>query len=959
MVGLSAISSLALLGIFSAGFVRSSSHEHHRCPAPRAPENGLSFIFDGGRIVRYRCLPGNVIHGHGHATCINNRWNRPTPRCLPKHGHHMSQRRGAVSFEQGHSDHASRHLFSWDHGYAGNDTSSSRETDSRGDKLPLINGQWRNHGTVISLVEPQVGSERRGLKVSELGRDMIEEELDIAELRHRQEQDSKERRDHKKHPGGRWSEDTAEDSHGDYKGNELAPLGSQEVGDSRENGASVATSHSGSPLNTPSSRRHYTWENPHSGSTRYYSSRTASSGKSSESFSDRMSSREQQESREIGGSQEVFTTSAPVLSTSSWRGRPDETREAIRRPSDITDYWKRRTGGYGGYRYGGTEDSSEKRKFQEARRRPVSQAFRRSYLTSDDDYEDYTDDDDDDDRSYSRVDTPPRRIKGDSEVLPTSSPLDYFGRPVQVLTGEKAHQQEELLRRQYEMAQKRRKPLIEEARGRPTEVVPPIHFDHGQKGDEEVVTSRPFDYFGRPVQVLRGEKAAQAEALLRKQYEEVQRKIREREKIQEARKRPDEFVPGRKPLFPEEPPRVKFEEDPRVKGDPEQVTSRPTDYFNRPVQVLTGDKAGQAEALLRKQYEMYLEEQKKRPKQEEAIGRPVEFERQPSFTHGLPSKGISQIKTNYEEAVGRPEDFVRKPVEDATSPPLDYFGRPVQVLTGEKAGQQTELLRLQYKEAEAKRRKFEEARGRATEEVFGRPHQHARRHRHGDTASDVDISSSDYGVPGNVRLSREDMELMSKLSPDMRASYIRDITKARRKEETAPEQAGAFLERYRKTWESRLQESTKAKDHRSKQGYEDDDYQSDEEYQDDEPQDDIPVTTASSEDTSSDIADQYAKTSTSKPKATFDQSCLQDKELGRTFLRAPKIDHGMVVKYERQALSKPPHTQYVLARYRCLRRYELLYEKSDALYCRQREWVGERPVCVKKSIYEDRRKRKK
>lgn len=909
-----------------------------------------------------------MLKGHAHSTCINSHWSRPAPHCLPKHG----SRRGAVSSEHDrtHPHHysGSRHHPRWDHELRENGT----DGNARIGKLPLINGQWPQQGGAI--VNPHTSFERRGFKVSQLGRDMIEEELGIAELRHRQEQDvlsSSERGLYKGHRGATSKEGSVEAVDGDGReSNEVLSLGGSGNQASGEETHAVATSHTSG---AGDSRRYYTWRSAESGSPRYYASRTASSGKSSESSAERTPSRDTAD-----GSSEITTSTAPTVSTSSWFERPTGTREAVRRPSDITDYWRRRSGDYGVYRPQSRPDSSERSTFQEVRRRPVSASFKRSYLQTDDDYDDDDDDEDDDayDRprvKFSRGDTRPEVVKGDREVfvrpsheLPTSSPVDYFGRPVQVLSGEKAHQQEELLRRQYEMAQRRRrKPVEEEAVGRPEEKVT-VEFDGKKKGDREVVTSRPFDYFGRPVQVLSGDKAAQAEALLRRQYEDFQRKLREREKVEEARKRPEEVV-HRKPLLPEEPekkpPTVTFDRDwPKVKGDRE-VTSRPTDYFGRPVQVLTGEKAGQAEEMLRRQYEQYLEQKNKRQKVEEAVGRPVEFERQPSFTHGLPSKGVSQIRNNYEEAVGRPpSEVVRKPLEDATSPPRDYFGRPVQVLTGEKAGQQTELLRLQYEEAEARRRKLEEARRRPTEEVFGRPSAHNRRHHHGDTGrEDHGVSVADYGLSGNVRLSREDIELMNKLSPDVRANFLRDLIKARTKEETAPERANAFLSRYENTWRSRVQATTakpKSRQPSGERDYDDDDLDDDDDdyYQGDEAQDDVPLTTVSTEDTSSEY-DDVEKPQETSAKATYDQSCLQDNDIGRSFVRAPRIDYGYVIKYERKTLTRPPYTHYVLARYKCIRRYELLYTKSDALYCRQREWVGERPVCVKPDKREHKKKR--
>ncbi|KAH8040842.1 hypothetical protein HPB51_013012 [Rhipicephalus microplus] len=108
----------------------------------------------------------------------------------------------------------------------------------------------------------------------------------------------------------------------------------------------------------------------------------------------------------------------------------------------------------------------------------------------------------------------------------------------------------------------------------------------------------------------------------------------------------------------------------------------------------------------------------------------------------------------------------------------------------------------------------------------------------------------------------------------------------------------------------------------------------------------LEITTASTEDTSSDTSTE------SSAKATYDQSCLQDRKLGRPFLSAPKVKHAYVYKYERKVLGKPAQSHYVLARYKCLLGYSLKYAKASALYCRQRQWIGEHPTCVRSSTTE-------
>ncbi|KAL1434842.1 hypothetical protein MTO96_001731 [Rhipicephalus appendiculatus] len=740
----------ALLGAAVHASPSSGRDEDLGCPAPRSPENGLSFIFNRGRLVRYRCHPGFTLRGHGQAVCHHNTWNRPAPLCLAKN----ATRRGGAKLPHPVEDkHGERQPFEW---------------DSSTDRLPPVDGKL--------IGDQPMRRMHNGVRDS-------------------------------------WDRDDSSTA------NEV-PAAEQ-----------VLSRHS---VHSAGSSQHLKKGHHHSVS-----------------------------SAEHGDREESVGLPAP--------------REALRKQSDIPRYWRSH--------HGAEALSSDKN--ETTAHKTVSRTFKRSYLHSDDDYdlEDEDDDDDDDDntqptrrgdispydedeehgRNSPRTVTFERGPKGDREPYDQSpgasrsSPVDYFGRPVQVLTGEKAHQQDALLRRQYEMAEQHRRAKLEEFRAREeVRFEPPPPPPPGNAP----VTSRPIDYFGRPVQVHTGEKAAQAEALLKRQYEMVQQRMQDNQ-LQEARKRPDTDY------FP----RQGVSEDERYRGDREPlpgVTSRPVDYFGRPVQVLTGAKAAQAEAMLRRQYEEY---------------------------QARLSSSSRPSEPDYAE--GRPVEFNRRPVQPASSPPFDHFGRPVQVLTGEKAGQQTELLRQQYDMAQRGASAFQEARGRPIEE-------HRHRHQHGE-----------QGTSGALRLSREDLELMSRLSPQLRASFVRDLRQARIKEETDPERANRFLSRYRSQAASAADEMLA-----------------------DQP---VEITTASTEDTSSDTSTE------SSAKATYDQSCLQDRKRGRSFLSAPKVKHAYVYKYERKVLGKPAQSHYVLARYKCLLGYTLKYAKASALYCRQRQWIGEHPTCVRSS----------
>ncbi|GBM81449.1 hypothetical protein AVEN_46263-1, partial [Araneus ventricosus] len=61
----------------------ASSWNNLNCPAPRAPDNGLSFIFRNGELVHFRCHPGYQMRGTPVAYCVNNVWTNSAPECIP------------------------------------------------------------------------------------------------------------------------------------------------------------------------------------------------------------------------------------------------------------------------------------------------------------------------------------------------------------------------------------------------------------------------------------------------------------------------------------------------------------------------------------------------------------------------------------------------------------------------------------------------------------------------------------------------------------------------------------------------------------------------------------------------------------------------------------------------------------------------------------------------------------
>uniref|UniRef100_A0A182NIS0 Sushi domain-containing protein n=1 Tax=Anopheles dirus TaxID=7168 RepID=A0A182NIS0_9DIPT len=72
--------------------------------------------------------------------------------------------------------------------------------------------------------------------------------------------------------------------------------------------------------------------------------------------------------------------------------------------------------------------------------------------------------------------------------------------------------------------------------------------------------------------------------------------------------------------------------------------------------------------------------------------------------------------------------------------------------------------------------------------------------------------------------------------------------------------------------------------------------------------------------------------------ARLDLSCM-----AHGLIRAPEIDNGYVVKYNRR---KKNGNIFLVAHYECDDYYELQPPEHDRLYCSGRKWVGKRPECI-------------
>lgn len=70
---------------------------------------------------------------------------------------------------------------------------------------------------------------------------------------------------------------------------------------------------------------------------------------------------------------------------------------------------------------------------------------------------------------------------------------------------------------------------------------------------------------------------------------------------------------------------------------------------------------------------------------------------------------------------------------------------------------------------------------------------------------------------------------------------------------------------------------------------------------------------------------------------TLDMSCVQAK------VKAPEIRHGYVRKYDRR---RRGDKIFLAAFYACNNNFEFEDSEINTLYCSDRKWVGELPVCI-------------
>ncbi|GIY39020.1 uncharacterized protein CDAR_114941 [Caerostris darwini] len=176
-----------------SAYGEASSWNNLNCPAPRAPDNGLSFIFRNGELVHFRCHPGYHMRGNPIAYCVNNMWTHVAPECIPIGKWSPHQNNTVSDHKNHHNRHAGHHqnkwkaekhreLFNW-----GEDTSNNNVYGDGPRRLPLINGIWPPQEQIeqVLALGPQ---STPGPKV------LVKEEIDIAELRNKQLEELKKQR---------------------------------------------------------------------------------------------------------------------------------------------------------------------------------------------------------------------------------------------------------------------------------------------------------------------------------------------------------------------------------------------------------------------------------------------------------------------------------------------------------------------------------------------------------------------------------------------------------------------------------------------------------------------------------------------------------------------------------------------------------------------------------------------
>lgn len=81
------------------------------------------------------------------------------------------------------------------------------------------------------------------------------------------------------------------------------------------------------------------------------------------------------------------------------------------------------------------------------------------------------------------------------------------------------------------------------------------------------------------------------------------------------------------------------------------------------------------------------------------------------------------------------------------------------------------------------------------------------------------------------------------------------------------------------------------------------------------------------------------------PVANYDYSCHVS---GRPFVKAPRLPHMHIARYDKRQNPNNPYNHYLSAVYRCNPGYVMLDTRYTDLHCSKEDWVGVTPVCVRR-----------
>lgn len=97
----------------------------------------------------------------------------------------------------------------------------------------------------------------------------------------------------------------------------------------------------------------------------------------------------------------------------------------------------------------------------------------------------------------------------------------------------------------------------------------------------------------------------------------------------------------------------------------------------------------------------------------------------------------------------------------------------------------------------------------------------------------------------------------------------------------------------------------------------------------------------------SNVAYDHHKTRSFDPRTTaYDSSCHESSH-GITYpLRAPMLPNSIVWKYETHKHTPLSKSFYMSVRYKCNYGYRFQDDRINKLYCQNKQWVGETPICV-------------